>query len=42
MQCSDYWERNVNSAVILLHKWEGTELIEETVGYGVNISDLLV
>lgn len=32
----------MNSAVLPLHKWEVTELIEETVGYGVNISDLLV
>jgi len=32
----------VNSTVLQLHKWEGTEPIEETVGYGVNISDLLV
>lgn len=35
----DMW---MNSTVLQLHKWEETESIEETVGYGVNISDLLV
>jgi len=43
-QCSVYRERNVmNNAVLWLHKWEGTELIEETTfGYSVNIWYLLV